>query len=439
MGSPGLVTTPVTIATQSIFSKSLKSRCLHENTISERGPTCGHMHAVARAAPFLRGLSRTLHPRALSFRQHQRVFPSRSRHFRNTYAKGSGDVELNACLPTWGGTQSILARPVPNWWYARVGLRYPPSSLRARAIPGEHEAILIDGKSIAEQVREEIKADVVSMKAAFGVVPGLAVVLVGTRADSATYVRSKKKACDEAGIVSYGTELPDDVSEEELLKVVAEYNADPLVHGILVQLPLPKHIDEEKILDAISIEKDVDGFHPRNIGELVMRNREPMFVPCTPKGCIELLDRSNVVISGKRAAVLGRSNIVGIPAAALLQNRDATVTVLHSRTPTDVAKSVLAEADIVVAGAGIPEFVKGEWLKQGCVVIDVGINSIPDKSKKRGYRLVGDVDFEGARRVAGMITPVPGGVGPMTIAMLLRNTLESATRSVHQSGVRTGP
>ena len=432
MGSQGILATPVTITAQSTFPQSPISRCLRRH----HATYCGHMHVVSRAGPPFIGFSRTLSSKVLAYRQHQRVATSSSHHSRSSDAQRGPDIASNACLPTWGGTHSIRGRPVPNWWYARVGLKYPPLSLQSGASPGDQEAVLIDGKSIAGQVREEIRADVAAMQVKFGVVPGLAVVLVGSRADSATYVRSKKKACAEAGIISYGTELPEDVSEEELLNVVAGYNADPRVHGILVQLPLPKHIDEERILEAISMEKDVDGFHPRNIGELVMRNREPTFVPCTPKGCIELLDRSNVVISGKRAAVLGRSNIVGIPAAALLQNRDATVTVLHSRTTTEVAKAVLAEADIVVAGAGIPEFVKGEWLKPGCVVIDVGINSVPDESKKRGYRLVGDVDFDGARKVASKITPVPGGVGPMTIAMLLKNTLDSATRSVNQVGDR---
>ena len=210
-------------------------------------------------------------------------------------------------------------------------------------------------------------------------------------------------------------------------QVVAAYNADPRVHGILVQLPLPKHISEKRILDAISIEKDVDGFHPLNIGCLAMRGRDPLFVPCTPKGCIELLERMKVPISGKKACVIGRSNIVGMPAALLLQRRDATVTIVHSRTP-DGAK-VCAEADIVIAACGVAEMVKGDWIKPGAVVIDVGINAKDDPTAKKGYRLVGDVDFEAAGAKASLITPVPGGVGPMTIAMLLQNTLEGAKRA----------
>ena len=239
-------------------------------------------------------------------------------------------------------------------------------------------------------------------------------VLVGERKDSETYVRSKKKACGEAGIASFGTDLPGDATEDEVLAVVAAYNADPDVHGILVQLPMPDHIDEERVLGAIDYEKDVDGFHPLNIGRLSQRGREPLFVPCTPRGCIELL-------------VVGRSNVVGTPAALLLQRRDATVTIVHSRTPN--SEEIVRRADIVIAACGRREMVKGSWIKPGAAVIDVGINAKDDPSKKRGYRLVGDVDYEECAKVAGHITPVPGGVGPMTIAILLQNTLEGATRA----------
>ena len=213
----------------------------------------------------------------------------------------------------------------------------------------------------------------------------------------------------------------------QVLDVVARYNADPDVHGVLVQLPMPGHVNEERVLGAISLEKDVDGFHPINIGRLAMRGRDPLFVPCTPKGCIELLERSGVAIKGKRAVVIGRSNIVGMPAAMLLQRRDATVTVVHSRTPNP--EELVRQADIVIAAVGVAEFVKGDWLKPGCAVIDVGINPVPDASKKTGYRLVGDVAYAEALPVAGAITPVPGGVGPMTIAMLLSNTCEGAARA----------
>jgi 5,10-methylene-tetrahydrofolate dehydrogenase/methenyl tetrahydrofolate cyclohydrolase len=257
------------------------------------------------------------------------------------------------------------------------------------------------------------------------------VVLVGERKDSQTYVRNKKKACEEVGIASFGTDLPGTATEEEVLAVVAGYNADPNVHGILVQLPLPKGINEQRILEAISIEKDVDGFHPLNIGALAMRGRDPLFVPCTPKGCIELLKRTGVKMSGKKAAVVGRSNIVGMPAALLLQREDATVTVCHSRTPN--AAEICAEADIIVAACGVAEMVKGDWVKPGAAVIDVGINAVDDPSAKRGYRLVGDVAFEEAKEKAACITPVPGGVGPMTIAMLMRNCVDGATRNFQSS------
>ncbi|GBF92595.1 5,10-methylenetetrahydrofolate dehydrogenase [Raphidocelis subcapitata] len=296
------------------------------------------------------------------------------------------------------------------------------------AAPVAGAAKIIDGKQIAEDIRREIAAEVAALKAATGKAPGLAVVLVGARKDSETYVRSKKKACAEVGFESFGTDLPEDASEQEVLDVVARYNADPNVHGILVQLPLPKHIDEQRVLDAISITKDVDGFHPQNIGSLAMRGRSPLYVSCTPKGCLELLKRSGVELKGKTAAVVGRSNIVGLPVALLLQNEDATVTMVHSRTPD--AAEVVRRADVVVAACGRAEMVRGDWIKPGAVVIDVGINAVDDAAAKRGYRLVGDVDFKGACERASAITPVPGGVGPMTIAMLLQNTLEGAKRQI---------
>ncbi len=289
-------------------------------------------------------------------------------------------------------------------------------------------AQIIDGKAIAETVRGEVKAEVEAMRARYGKVPGLATVLVGERKDSQSYVRSKKKACAEVGMASLGSDLPADISQDELLKVVRDLNANPDVHGILVQLPLPAHIDEEEILAAISIEKDVDGFHPLNIGRLSMKRREPLFVPCTPKGCIELLIRTGVPIEGKRAVVLGRSNIVGLPVAMLLLHRNATLTICHSRTKD--LPGVVREADILIAAVGRAEMVRGDWVKPGAVVIDVGINSVDDPTNPKGYRLVGDVAFDEVKEVAAAITPVPGGVGPMTIAMLLRNTMDGAKRAV---------
>lgn len=289
-------------------------------------------------------------------------------------------------------------------------------------------AQIIDGKAIAATIRGEIKEEVEEMKAKHGKVPGLATVLVGQRKDSQTYVRMKKKACAEVGITSFGHDLPEDVSQEELLKVVRDLNDNPDVNGILVQLPLPDHIDEEEILAAISLDKDVDGFHPINIGRLSMKRRDPLFVPCTPKGCIELLLRSDVTIEGKRAVVLGRSNIVGLPVSMLLLHRNATLTVCHSRTKD--LPGVVREADILVAAVGRPEMVRGDWIKPGAVVIDVGVNAVDDPSRDKGYRLVGDVAFDEAKEVASAITPVPGGVGPMTIAMLLRNTLDGAKHTM---------
>jgi len=289
-------------------------------------------------------------------------------------------------------------------------------------------AQIIDGKAIAATIRGEIAEEVAAMKDKYGKVPGLATVLVGQRKDSQTYVRMKKKACAEVGITSFGHDLPADVSQAELLKLVKELNANPDVNGILVQLPLPDHIDEEEILGAVSLEKDVDGFHPINIGRLSMKRRDPLFSPCTPKGCIELLDRTGVQIEGKRAVVLGRSNIVGLPVSMLLLHRNATLTVCHSRTKD--LPGVTRQADILVAAVGRAEMVKGDWIKPGAVVIDVGVNAVDDPTRKKGYRLVGDVDFTEATEVASAITPVPGGVGPMTIAMLLRNTMDSAKRTV---------
>ena len=285
-------------------------------------------------------------------------------------------------------------------------------------------AQLIDGKAIAQQVRDDVAAAVTARLGAGKSKPTLATVLVGDRIDSATYVASKQKACAELGMGSVSHHLPADVSQEELENLVRGLNDDKTVNGILVQLPLPSHLDEERVLQLISIEKDVDGFSPINIGRLAQKGRKPMFVPCTPNGCLYLLDQAGVQIEGAHAVVLGRSNIVGMPAALLLVSRNATVTVCHSRTK-DLAQ-VVREADILIAAIGKTEMVRGDWIKPGAAVIDVGMNQKPDATKKKGYRLVGDVNFDEAREVAGFITPVPGGVGPMTIAMLMKNTLQAA-------------
>lgn len=285
-------------------------------------------------------------------------------------------------------------------------------------------AKIIDGKEVAAQIRSDIKQAIDKRKAEGKTTPALATVLVGNNPASEVYVRNKQKACAEVGINSFGHHLPGDATQEEVESLVRQLNADPNINGILVQLPLPKHLDEEKVLTAIDLTKDVDGFHPVNIGRLAQKGREPVFVPCTPAGCMVLLEEAGAQISGSNAVVLGRSNIVGMPVALLLVKANATVTIVHSRTKD--LPSFVRNADFIVAAIGQPEFVKKDWVKPGAYVIDVGINQVEDPTTKRGYRLVGDVAFDEVSEVAAAITPVPGGVGPMTIAMLLRNTLHAA-------------
>ena len=285
-------------------------------------------------------------------------------------------------------------------------------------------ANIIDGKQIGQEIRDEVKAAVETRLEKGLSAPGLATVLVGENPASQVYVRNKQKACADVGINSFGYKLPEDATQEEVETLVQKLNADPAVNGILVQLPLPHHLDEEKVLSAIDLNKDVDGFHPVNIGRLAQKGREPVFIPCTPAGCMVLLEKAGAQLSGANAVVLGRSNIVGMPVALLLVKANATVTICHSRTRD--LPSVVREADVIVAAIGQPEFVKKDWVKPGAIVIDVGINQKEDPSAKRGYRLVGDVAFDEVAEVAGAITPVPGGVGPMTIAMLLKNTLRAA-------------
>ena len=287
-------------------------------------------------------------------------------------------------------------------------------------------ASIIDGKAIASEVRTEVAQGVEKLLADGGPRPGLATVLVGDNPASHTYVKAKRKACAEAGIESFGHELPATATQAEVEGLVARLNQDPKVHGILVQLPLPAGLDEEAVLKAISLEKDVDGFHPLNIGRLAQKGREPLFVPCTPAGCLVLLKKAGAKLDGANAVVVGRSNIVGMPAALLLVKENATVTICHSRTK-DLA-GVCRSADVLIADIGRAEMIRGSWIKPGAYVIDVGINRVEDPSTKSGYRLVGDVAYEEAVQVAGAITPVPGGVGPMTIALLLQNTLRSAAR-----------
>ena len=287
-------------------------------------------------------------------------------------------------------------------------------------------ATKIDGNAIAKSIREKINADIKEIqKTNPRYKPSLTIIQVGDRSDSSTYVRMKLKAAEEANIICNLVHYPESITEPELLQHITQFNNDPTIHGILVQLPVPKHISEHAITSAVAEEKDVDGFGASNIGELSKRGGHPLFTPCTPKGVMVLLKESGVELNGKNAVVLGRSDIVGSPVSSLLRNADATVTVCHSRTQN--LEEYVKSADILVAAIGKPGFVKGSWLKHGAVVIDVGTNYIPDDSKKAGQRLVGDVEYESAAEVASMITPVPGGVGPMTVAMLLQNVINAAT------------
>lgn len=280
-------------------------------------------------------------------------------------------------------------------------------------------AQIIDGKAIAQSIREELRDEVSRLQSHLGFHPGLAVVLVGDDPASHVYVRNKKRACEEVGIRSFSFELSAATTEHQLLGLIHQLNEDPAVHGILVQLPLPGHIREKSILEAINPNKDADGFHPYNVGRLAIGS--PTFRPCTPWGVMEMLHRTGIKPEGKRAVTVGRSNIVGKPVALMLLEAHATVTVCHSRTPN--LAEVVGQADIVVAAVGRARMIHGEWIKPGATVIDVGINRDEDG------RLCGDVDFATASERAGFITPVPGGVGPMTIAMLLKNTVEGAKRS----------
>jgi methylenetetrahydrofolate dehydrogenase (NADP+)/methenyltetrahydrofolate cyclohydrolase len=290
-------------------------------------------------------------------------------------------------------------------------------------------ARLIDGNEIAAQIREELKAKIADLKSK-GVTPGLAVILVGEDPASQVYVRMKGKACEELGLYSETIRLPANYPEEALLKLIDDLNANPKIHGILVQLPLPDHINETKVLNRIDPEKDVDGFHPVNVGRMLIG--DPGFLPCTPHGIQELLIRSGNSPEGKHVVVVGRSNIVGKPVAAILMQKkkgaNATVTVCHSKTKD--LPSVTRMGDILIAAMGVPEFIKADMVKEGAVVIDVGVNRVEDPSSKKGYKLVGDVDFEAVKQKASAITPVPGGVGPMTIVMLMKNTVLSAEKAL---------
>ena len=286
-------------------------------------------------------------------------------------------------------------------------------------------AVIIDGKQIAADVRAEVAAKVAELKEK-GVLPCLAVILVGENPASVSYVTGKRKALAEVGMADRSIQLPESTSEEELLKLIAELNADSSVHGILVQLPLPKHIDEDKVIMAIDPSKDVDGFHPVSVGNLMIGR--PGFLPCTPHGIIVLLKKMGIETSGKHAVVIGRSNIVGKPVSILLARKDVNCTVTMCHTGTKNMAEITRQADIIVVASGHPHTLIGDMVRDGAVVIDVGVNRIPDSSKKSGFRLIGDCDFDDLVEKTSFITPVPGGVGPMTIAMLMQNTLESASR-----------
>jgi len=289
-------------------------------------------------------------------------------------------------------------------------------------------AQIIDGKQIAADMRAELKAEVAKLKAQ-NIIPGLGVILVGEDPASQSYVTAKERACDDMGIYSDDNRLAADTSQQQLMSLVEKMNNDPKINGILVQLPLPKGLDESEVLLAIDPAKDVDGFHPVNVGKMVVG--EKAFLPCTPHGIVQILIRNGVKIEGADVVIVGRSNLVGKPLANMLiqkkPNANATVTVCHTRTKD--LSSHTKRADILIAAAGRPNTVTADMIKEGAVVIDVGVNRVEDSTKKRGYRLVGDVDFEAVREKASLITPVPGGVGPMTITMLLYNTVESAKRA----------
>lgn len=288
-------------------------------------------------------------------------------------------------------------------------------------------AVIIDGKQIAQDVRNSVAEKVKSLKEK-GITPCLAVILVGENPASVSYVTGKRKALAEVGMEDRSIQIPESTTEKELLEIIQKLNADDSVHGILVQLPLPKHIDEDKVIMAIDPKKDVDGFHPVSVGNLMIGR--PGFLPCTPHGIIVLLQKMGIETNGKHAVVIGRSNIVGKPVSILLARKDVNCTVTMCHTGTKNMTEITKQADIIVVASGHPHTLTGDMVKEGAAVIDVGVNRIPDATKKSGFRLIGDCDFDDLKDKTSFITPVPGGVGPMTIAMLMQNTLESAERKL---------
>jgi 5,10-methylene-tetrahydrofolate dehydrogenase/methenyl tetrahydrofolate cyclohydrolase len=285
---------------------------------------------------------------------------------------------------------------------------------------------LLDGKKASQNIKDALKTEIDELINTKNIQPGLGIILVGERKDSHTYVRMKKNACKEVNINNFDVVLPEDVDETTLLNNINEMNQNTEIHGILIQLPLPAHINEERVLSQVKLIKDVDGFHPENIGNLALKRLENICVPCTPSGCLKILDFYDIEIAGKHCVIVGRSNIVGMPLSLLLLHRNATVTICHSITK-DLPEQV-KRADIIFAACGRTQMIKKDWVKEGAVVVDIGINAVDDSTKKAGYRLVGDVDFEEVKDVASAITPVPGGIGPMTIAMLLEHTVKACKR-----------
>ncbi|KAK1421553.1 hypothetical protein QVD17_23980 [Tagetes erecta] len=322
----------------------------------------------------------------------------------------------------------LLRRSVGVWWSNRCFITsstsFPPPHSHSTYNDHQTTAAEVDGKLIANDIKATLASEVNHMKKSIRKAPGLSVILVGKRKDSASFVRIKKKACEQVGITSDVLTLPEDCTETNVLDVVTELNHKESVHGILVQLPLPRHLSEQKIINAVNVEKDVDGFHPVNIGNLAMTGREPLFIPCTSKGCIEVLHRCGVEIIGKKVVVIGRSNITGLPTSLLLQRYHATVSLVHAFTKNP--EEITREADILVSDVGVPNMVRGHWLKPGAVVIDMGSTLVTDN---KGSCVTGDVCYEEAKLKASLITPVPGGVGPVTISMLLYNTVEAAKRA----------
>jgi 5,10-methylene-tetrahydrofolate dehydrogenase/methenyl tetrahydrofolate cyclohydrolase len=283
--------------------------------------------------------------------------------------------------------------------------------------------LLLDGKHISNEIKNELKKRILKLNKK-GIKPGLGIILVGNRPDSEIYVRMKKKACNEIGIINYDVNLEEKVSEEKIIEEIEMMNNNNNIHGILIQLPLPSHINKEKVISCVKLEKDVDGFHPYNIGKLALKRLNNLMIPCTPEGCIELLDRYKIEIQSKHVVIVGRSNIVGMPLSLLFLHRNATVTICHSKTKN--IEDIIKTADILIAACGKAKMINSSNIREGCVILDVGINRIRDSSRKSGYRLVGDVDFDDVKTKCSAITPVPGGIGPMTIAILLKHTVDLA-------------